>query len=60
MHEITLWYVFGVAGEYFTTKLAAEVRARQAFPDESPRNHYGRVRFKTFFTDVYTAAFTKT
>jgi len=47
-----LWYVAGVQGEYFTTKLAAEVRARAAFPHETPPERYARVFYKRFFEEV--------
>lgn len=47
-----LWYVAGVQGEYFTNKMAAEVRARAAFPHETPTDRYARVFFKRFFEEV--------
>jgi hypothetical protein len=47
-----LWYVAGVKGEYFTNKMAAEVRARAAFPHESEDKRYARVFFKRFFEEV--------
>jgi hypothetical protein len=34
--QVQLWHVRGVTGEFYTTKLAAEVRARAAFPEDSP------------------------
>jgi len=52
MEEITLWYVRGVVGEYFTTKLAAEVRARRAFPNEDEQERYSRVFFHHFYKEV--------
>jgi len=41
-----LWYVAGVQGEYFTTKMAAEVRARRAGFNSAT------VYFKRFFEEV--------
>jgi hypothetical protein len=49
---VSMWYVVGVTGEYFTTKLAAEVRARAAFPIENPDMRYARVMYRTFFKEV--------
>ena len=47
-----LWYVVGVQGEYFTTKMAAEVRANKAFPHEDYNSCYARVFYKRFFEEV--------
>lgn len=47
-----LYHVFGLTGEYFTTKLAAEVRARKAFPHESEDQRYARIFFQRFFKEV--------
>jgi len=47
-----LYYVRGITGEYFTTKLAAEVRARAAYPHESEDKRYARVFYKRFFEEV--------
>lgn len=47
-----LFFVQGITGEYFTTKLAAEVRARKAFPHESEDKRYARIFFKRFFKEV--------
>ena len=47
-----LWHVHGITGEFYTTKLAAEVRARKAFPEESPDRRYARVFYKRFFEEV--------
>ena len=32
--EVDLWYVVGIGGVYYGTKIQAEAAARQAFPDE--------------------------
>ena len=50
--QVQLWHVRGVTGEFYTTKLAAEVRARAAFPEESPDRRYARVFYKRFFEEV--------
>tara|TARA_R110000823_G_scaffold45204_1_gene116587 strand:+ start:285 stop:473 length:189 start_codon:yes stop_codon:yes gene_type:complete len=47
-----LYYIHGITGEFYTTKLAAEVRARAAFPEESPDRRYARVFYKRFFEEV--------
>lgn len=49
---VEMWYVQGVVGEYFTTRLAAEVRARAAYPQETPDQRYARVFFNRFFKEV--------
>jgi hypothetical protein len=52
--QVQLWHVRGVTGEFYTTKLAAEVRARAAFPHESPGADrlYARVYFTKFYKEV--------
>jgi len=47
-----LYHIKGIAGEFYTTKLAAEVRARAAFPHETPPERYARVFNKRFFEEV--------
>jgi len=46
------YYIKGITGEYFTTKMAAEVRARAAFPHEDTGRRYARVFYKRFFEEV--------
>ena len=46
-----LYYIHGITGEFYTTKLAAEVRARAAFP-HSPTPGHARVFYKRFFEEV--------
>ena len=46
------FFVQGVKGEYFTNKMAAEVRANKAFPHESEDKRYARVFYKRFFEEV--------
>lgn len=49
---INLYHVFGLTGEYFTTKLAAEVRARKAFPNDDPNQRHSRIFYQRFFKEV--------
>ena len=41
--EVDLWYVVGIGGVYYGTKIQAEAAARQAFPDEDERRRYARI-----------------
>ena len=50
--QVELWHIHGVTGEFYTTKLAAEVRARKAFPHEDYNSRYARVFYKRFFEEV--------
>jgi hypothetical protein len=34
MEAVDLWYVMGIAGLWYETKMQAEEAARKAFPDE--------------------------
>jgi hypothetical protein len=52
LRPIKLYFVHGIAGEYFTTKLAAEVRARAAFPTENPDRRYARIFYRAVFEEV--------
>lgn len=50
--RVCLWYVVGTADDtacppLFSTKMRAEVYARERFPDESPSRRYARVMFTT-------------
>jgi hypothetical protein len=47
-----LWFVTGVKGEYFTNRLAAEVRARKAFPSEDTYQNHKRVFHKRLYERV--------
>ena len=46
--SVSLWQVSGIVGEYFTTKMRADVRALQAFPGESDTERHGRVNYVIF------------
>jgi len=45
---VVLWYVVGIGGVYYSTKMQAETEARKAFPDEDAGKRYARVYYKTF------------
>lgn len=49
--QVQLWHIHGVTGEYFSTKLAAEIRARNAFPQESADRLYARIFFTKFYKE---------
>lgn len=46
--DVLLWYVVGIGGVYYSTKMQAETEARKAFPNESADKRYARVYYKTF------------
>lgn len=50
LRTVLLWSVTGATGEYYATKLQAEVRARVLFPIEDPDTRYARVYFTVFYT----------
>ena len=49
---VDLWYVVGIGGVYYGTKIQAETAARQAFPDEGASRRYARIYFKRFYQEV--------
>jgi len=49
--QVELWHIHGVTGEFYTTKLAAEVRAGAAFPYESADRRYARIYVTKFFKE---------
>lgn len=49
---IELWYVKGIAGQYFVDKLEAERVCRGTFGDESPEQRYARIFFRRFYREV--------
>jgi hypothetical protein len=49
---ILLWYVQGVDGEYFTSRLAALERAARAFPLEDFPQWENRVLSRSFWMEV--------
>ena len=52
LFEVDLWYVIGIGGVYYGTKIQAETAARQAFPDEDERLRYARIYYKRFYQEV--------
>jgi hypothetical protein len=48
---VEMWYVRGIIGTYYETKLMAERAAWVAFPDEDSQTRYARVYYKTFFKE---------
>jgi hypothetical protein len=46
------YFIKGIRGEYFNNRLAAEVRARKAFPNETMHEGLARVFHKRFFEEV--------
>ena len=49
---VGLWYVVGISGIYYGTKMQAEAEARKAFPKEDADKRYARIYYKTFHQDV--------
>lgn len=52
-----VWYVLGADNDspipvLFETKLAAEMYARQVWPDASPQDRYARVFYKSVWTEA--------
>lgn len=45
---VKLWGVQGRGGCFYPTKVAAEIAAREAFPNEDPFKRYARLYSKTF------------
>lgn len=52
MVNVPLWYVVGIGGVYYGTKIQAEAAAREQFPDESESKRYSRVFYKTFYMEA--------
>ena len=46
--DVLVWYVVGIGGVYYSTKMQAETEARKAFPNESADKRYARVYYKVF------------
>lgn len=46
--EVILWYVKGIPGVYYPTKIVAEASARISFPNEDPDRRYSRIFYQTF------------
>jgi len=52
LQAVELYYVVGIGGVYYGTKMQAEAEARKAFPDEGADKRYSRVYYKTFYQEV--------
>ena len=50
--QVQLWYVQGIIGTYYETKLLAERAAWVAFPDEIASKRYASIYYKTFMEEV--------
>ena len=50
--QVQLWYVQGIIGTYYETKLLAERAAWIAFPDEAANVRYARIWYKTVMEEV--------
>jgi len=47
-HAVQLWHFTGAVGVYYPTKMAAEIAARQMFPDETEDKRYARISYSNF------------
>ena len=52
LKEVELWYVRGIIGTYYETKLLAERAAWVAFPDEDAHSRYARVFYKRCYVEA--------
>ena len=52
LEAVDLWYVMGIAGVWYETKMLAEAEARKAFPKEDAVKRYSRVYYKTFYQEI--------
>ena len=52
LEAVDLWYVMGIVGVWYETKMQAEAEARKAFPDEGADKRYARVYYKRFYQEV--------
>ena len=52
LKQVELWYVQGIIGTYYETKMLAERAAWMAFPDETASKRYSRIYYKTFYQEV--------
>ena len=50
--QVQLWYVQGIIGTYYETKLLAERAAWIAFPDETASKRYSRIWYKEVMEEV--------
>jgi hypothetical protein len=52
LEAVELYYVAGIGGVYYGTKMQAEAEARKAFPNEGADKRYARICYKTFYQEV--------
>ena len=50
--QVQLWYVKGIVGVYYETKMQAEEAARKAFIFDDADKRYARIWCKTFYQEV--------
>ena len=50
--SVELWYVVGIGGVYYGTKMQAEEAARKAFIFDDADKRYARIWCKTFYQEV--------
>jgi len=52
LEAVDLWYVMGIAGLWYETKMQAEEAARKAFLFDDADKRYARIYYKTFYQEV--------
>ena len=52
LEAVDLWYVKGIVGVYYETKMQAEEAARKAFIFDDADKRYARVYYKTFYQEI--------
>ena len=52
LRQVQLWYVKGIVGVYYETKMQAEAEARKAFPFDNESQRYARIYYTTFYREV--------
>lgn len=51
--RIELWYVRGIEGQVFPTKIEAEAAARRQFIGEHPDTRYGRIYYRAYYPESF-------
>ena len=52
LEAVDLWYVMGIVGLWYKTKMQAEEAARKAFLFDDADKRYARVYYKRFYQEV--------
>ena len=52
LEAVDLWYVMGIVGLWYETKMQAEEAARKAFLFDDADKRYARVYYKRFYQEV--------